>query len=164
MKQTSFAHMRCSVARTLDQVGPWWSLLIIRDAMMGVRKFKDFERSLGIAKNTLTTRLTELVECGILTRVPPPNGSKFLDYQLTDKGRDLAPVIIALAQWGDRWSAHEDGPSFTFLNRNSGEEIDRIWPRDDVGNPIELTDILLKPRRLQDVEVRTPKPLAGESS
>jgi len=144
MKQTSFADMRCSVARTLNQVGPWWSLLIIRDAMMGVRRFKDFERSLGIAKNTLATRLTELVDSGILTRVAAKSGSKYLDYELTEKGRDLAPVIIALAQWGDRWSAHEDGPSFAFLDRNSGEEIERIWPRDEGGETIRLADITLR--------------------
>ncbi len=164
MKQTSFADMRCSVARTLNQVGPWWSLLIIRDAMMGARRFKDFERSLGIAKNTLATRLTELVDSGILTRVKSSSGSKYLDYELTDKGRDLAPVIMALAQWGDRWSAHEDGPSFAFLDRNSGEEIERIWPRNDGGDVIQLADILLKRCGTQDGEAQDPKPLTGDKS
>ena len=160
MKQTSFADMRCSVARTLDQVGPWWSLLIIRDAMMGVRRFREFERSLGIAKNTLATRLAELVDSGIMTRVAASSGSRHLEYELTEKGRDLAPVIMALAQWGDRWSAHEDGPSFALLDRNSGAEIDRIWPRDDSGNVIDLTDILLRPCG----EQRAPRSLAGENS
>lgn len=159
MKQTSFADMRCSVARTLNQVGPWWSLLIIRDAMMGVRRFKDFERSLGIAKNTLATRLTELVDSGILTRVAAKSGSKYLDYELTEKGRDLAPVIIALAQWGDRWSAHEDGPSFAFLNRNSGEEIERIWPRNDSGEAIRLADITLRRCAPENTKVQ-----AGETA
>lgn len=164
MKQTSFADMRCSVARTLNQVGPWWSLLIIRDAMMGVRRFKDFERSLGIAKNTLATRLTELVDSDILTRVPSKSGSKYLDYELTDKGRDLAPVIMALAQWGDRWSAHEDGPSFALLDRNSGEEIERIWPRDESGGVIPMTDIMLKRCGHQATEENARKTKEGEDS
>jgi len=144
MKPTSFETKRCSVARALNQVGPWWSMLIIRDAMMGVRRFSEFERSLGISKNTLANRLSELVEGGILERVEAASGSKYLEYELTEKGRDLAPIVMALAQWGDKWSAHADGPSFEILNGESGEAISRIWPRDEGGNAIELSEILLK--------------------
>lgn len=144
MKPTSFEDKRCSIARALNQVGPWWSMLIVRDAMMGVRRFSDFERSLGISKNTLANRLSELVDSGIFERVEAANGSKYLEYQLTEKGRDLAPIIMSLAQWGDKWSAHEDGPSFEILNGQSGEAIPRIWPRDESGNVIKLSGIQLK--------------------
>lgn len=158
MTPTSFETRRCSVARALNQVGPWWSLLIIRDAMMGVRRFKEFERSLGISKNTLANRLNELVESGVLARVTSASGSKYLEYELTEKGLDLAPVVMALAQWGDKWSAHEDGPSFEILNGDSGEQVSRIWPRDENGNAIELSEILLK--RCAGAE---PQPITSQS-
>ncbi|UTW56509.1 helix-turn-helix domain-containing protein [Kordiimonas sp. SCSIO 12610] len=161
MKQTSFAEMRCSVARALDQVGSWWSLLIIRDAMMGARRFKDFESSLGIAKNTLTNRLKELLDNGILKQVEPENGSKYLDYELTEKGRDLAPIIMTLAQWGDKWSVHEDGPSFELRNKRSDEEISRLWPRDHDGTAIDLADVMLSREGRNGQETRTIAPEAG---
>lgn len=147
MKQASFSDARCSIARTLDKVGQWWALLIIRDAMMGVRRFRDFERSLGISKNTLAARLTELVDNGIMIRVNSTSGAKYLDYELTDKGRDLAPIVMALAQWGDRWSVHEDGPSIAILDGKSGKEIPRLWPRDAEGKIIDLVDIRLRRNR-----------------
>ena len=83
MKTKSYAQMQCSIARTLDQVGAWWSMLIIRDAMMGARRFKHFEKSLGIAKNTLASRLAHLVDSGILERGPAADGSKHEEYVLT---------------------------------------------------------------------------------
>lgn len=146
MKPTSFADMDCSIARTLDLVGSWWSLLIIREAMMGVSRFSEFERSLGIAKNTLADRLAHLVEAGILQKVTSDKGIKYKEYVLTEKGADLAPVMMALAQWGDKWSAHPDGPSFKFTNATSGEELQRIWPRHATGEKMDLADIQLVPR------------------
>ncbi|MEM1138824.1 MAG: helix-turn-helix domain-containing protein [Pseudomonadota bacterium] len=144
MKTKSFAEMQCSVARTLEQVGSWWSLLIIRDAMMGARRFKHFEGSLGIAKNTLTKRLNELVASGILRRVPSQDGSSYEEYELTEQGLDLAPVLMALAQWGDKWVAHTDGPTFSFVDRKTGRKIPRIWPRRGNGSAMPLSDIALK--------------------
>ena len=87
--------MPCSIAQTLESVGSWWSLLIVRDAMMGARRFKDFERSLGISKNTLTNRLNDLVRNGILKRVSASDGTRYEEYVLTPAGLDLAPVLIA---------------------------------------------------------------------
>ena len=144
MKSKSFANMRCSIARSLQEVGSWWALLIIRDAMMGARKFSHFERSLGIAKNTLSTRLSELVDGGILEKVSPNEGSPREEYVLTERGRDLAPVIIALAQWGDRWVAHEEGPSTMITDVETGEKLPRIWPRRDNGEPMPLNGIGMK--------------------
>lgn len=133
--------MQCSIARTLEHVGSWWSLLIIRDVMMGLRRFKHFEKSLGIAKNTLTSRLNELVEHGILERVPATDGSAYDEYVLSEKGRDLAPVMMALAQWGDKWAAHPDGPPQEFIDRTTGEALGRIWPRHKNGQLMELDDV-----------------------
>ena len=146
MKSKSFSDMRCSIARSLEHVGPWWSLLIVRDAMMGARRFKHFERSLGIAKNTLTRRLGELVDSGILRKVPGADGSSYDEYELTEKGRELAPVVMALAQWGDKWAAHELGPSFSLIDSKTGADIPRICPRRENGAEIPPGDIHLKRR------------------
>jgi len=98
--KTDLSELNCSLARTLEIVGDWWTLLIIRDAFLGVRRFGDFQKSLGIAKNILATRLERLCENDILERC----GSEMRPlYQLTDKGRGLVPAMVALMQWGDKW-------------------------------------------------------------
>jgi DNA-binding HxlR family transcriptional regulator len=102
MKHKSNKDSICPVARSLDIVGEWWSLLIIRDAMLGVKRFSDFERRLGMAKNILTARLKTLVEGGILRVVPASDGSAYNEYELTPKGADLLPVMVAFRQWGEK--------------------------------------------------------------
>ena len=141
MKTKSFSNMQCSIARTLEHVGSWWSLLIIRDAMMGARRFKHFQRSLGIAKNTLTSRLNDLIEGGILKKGPAPDGGKHEEYMLTDRGRELAPVIIALSQWGDKWVAHEGGQSTVITDKQTGDGWPRVWPRRGTGERRDLTEV-----------------------
>ncbi|MGE1172672.1 helix-turn-helix domain-containing protein [Pseudomonas sp. BW7P1] len=100
MKRKSLAGNACPVARTLDLIGDWWSLLIIRDALEGIRRFSDFEKSLEIAKNMLSVRLKGLVERDILRLEPASDGSAYKEYVLTEKGRALQTVIVALSQWG----------------------------------------------------------------
>lgn len=136
MKQKSFADMRCSIARSLEIIGPWWSFLIIRDAFMGVSRFKDFERSLGIAKNTLSNRLKLLVENGLLDKTADPNGSKYAEYHLTEKGRDLFPVLVAITQWGDKWAVHEDGPSFDIIDKRTDCSIPPLALLGSDGQPL----------------------------
>lgn len=144
MKTKSFSDMQCSIARTLEHVGSWWSLLIIRDVMMGARRFKHFEKSLGIAKNTLTTRLGQLVDGGILEKVPASDGSAFDEYVLTERGRELAPVMIALSQWGDKWVAHEEGPSTEIIDAQTGKRLPRVWPRRESGEMMPLSEVSMK--------------------
>ena len=103
MKRTSFAGMECSVAQALEVVGEWWTLLIVRDAFLGVRRFEEFQRRLGVSRNVLTDRLDTLVEHGIFALVRYQDRPPRSEYRLTDKGRDLYPVIVSLRQWGDRW-------------------------------------------------------------
>ena len=98
----SFADMNCSVARTLEIVGEWWTLLVLRDAFLGVRRFEDFVDRLGISRNVLTDRLDTLVDNGILERRIYDEVHHRSEYVLTDRGRDLWPVLTALRQWGDR--------------------------------------------------------------
>lgn len=117
-------------------IGPWWAFLIIRDAFMGIRRFKDFERSLGIAKNTLASRLKHLVDAGLLEKIPDPSGSKYFEYQLTEKGTELFPILVAIAQWGDKWAAHEYGPSFNIIDRRDGQPLPPQRLTDHSGEPI----------------------------
>jgi DNA-binding HxlR family transcriptional regulator len=100
MRRKSFEGDSCPIRRSLDVVGDWWSLLIVRDAFAGVRRYSDFQRSLGSAKNILATRLKALVAQGILTTEPASDGSSYQEYALTEKGRALRPVMVALSQWG----------------------------------------------------------------
>ena len=102
--------MNCSVAQCLEVVGEWWSLLIMRDAFLGIRRFDDFQARLGISRNVLNQRLTRLVEQGVLERVPYQEHPPRCDYRLTDKGRDLWLVVTAMRQWGDKWAAPEGPP------------------------------------------------------
>src|SRR6266480_4232173 len=96
VQRTSFEDMNCSVAQCLEVVGDWWSLLIVRDAFLGVRRFDDFQARLGIPRNTLNQRLGHLVDTGVLKRVPYHDHPLRSEYRLTDKGRDLFHVITAM--------------------------------------------------------------------
>ena len=105
MRRTSFEDMNCSVAQCLEVVGEWWSLLIVRDAFLGVRRFDDFQARLGISRNILNQRLNHLVDNGVLERLPYQDNPPRSEYRLTDKGRGLWHVVTAMRQWGDRWAA-----------------------------------------------------------
>ena len=108
--RTSFETMNCSVAQCLEAVGEWWSMLIIRDAFLGVRRFDDFQSRLGISRNILNVRLTTLVDAGVLERVPYQERPLRHEYRLTDKGRDLWPVLTTMREWGDKWAAPKGAP------------------------------------------------------
>lgn len=123
MRRTSFSDMSCSIARTLEQVGDWWTLLIVREAFWGTRRFGEFQANLGIAPNVLTQRLHDLVSHGILEITATTDNGRALDYRLSDKGRDLLPVIVALAQWGDRHAAAPEGPPVRIVERRNGREV-----------------------------------------
>ena len=110
VQRTSFEDMNCSVAQCLDVVGEWWSLLVVRDAFLGVTRFDDFQARLGISRNILTQRLNRLVESEVLTRVAYSEHPPRWEYRLTRKGRDLWPVVAAMRQWGDRWAAPAGPP------------------------------------------------------
>jgi DNA-binding HxlR family transcriptional regulator len=110
MQRKSFESMNCSIAQTLEVVGEWWSVLIVRDAFLGVTRFDDFQERLGISRNILTNRLDHLVAKGVLERSEYQSHPARFDYHLTEKGRDLWVVLAALRQWGDRWEAPEGPP------------------------------------------------------
>ena len=102
MRRASFEDMNCSIAQALEQIGEWWSLLLIRDAFLGITRFEDFRERLGIARNILTARLDTLVDADILERHLYDEARERYDYVLTAKGRALWPVLTTLRQWGDK--------------------------------------------------------------
>ncbi len=113
----------CSIARALEVAGERWSLLIIRDALFaGSTRYSDFQRSLGIATNILKDRLDGFVDAGIMRRHRYSEQPELFEYILTDKGRDLAPALIALTEWGDRWAA-PDGPPIVYRHTRCGSQI-----------------------------------------
>lgn len=119
----TYETQNCSAARALEIVGERWSLVIIRHALFrGITRFGDFQRSLGISRNILTARLDWFVEQGLMERRPDAQGSAYQEYVLTDKGRELQPVIVALTHWGDRW-ATPDGPPAVLRHAHCGGEI-----------------------------------------
>jgi DNA-binding HxlR family transcriptional regulator len=110
MERKSFENMSCSVAQCLEVIGEWWTMLIVRDAFLGVRRFDEFQSRLGIARNVLTQRLGKLVDAGVLERRPYQDKPPRHEYVLTDRGRDLWPVLNAMRQWGDRHAAPDGAP------------------------------------------------------
>jgi DNA-binding HxlR family transcriptional regulator len=137
MRRTSFAAMNCSVAGALEVLGEWWTFLVLRDAFLGVRRFEDFHRRLGIARNVLTARLNTLVEHGVLERRRYQQRPDRYEYRLTAKGLDLYPVLISLMQWGDRWTGKEAGPPVDVVHRGCGEVSAPHLVCDRCGEPVD---------------------------
>src|SRR5262245_34730512 len=135
MQRKSFGSMQCPVARSLERVGEWWSILILRDAFHGMSRFDQFQKSLGIAPNMLTRRLTALVEAGLLERHRYSEHPPRDEYLLTARGRDFRPVLVALLAWGNRHFAPE-GPSILLVDRESGVAADPVMVDRLTGRPI----------------------------
>jgi DNA-binding HxlR family transcriptional regulator len=135
VRRKSFDKMSCPIARSLERVGEWWSMLVMRDALHGLTRFDEFQKSLGIAPNMLTRRLNALVEAGLLARhrysVRPPRD----EYLLTARGRDFRPVLIALLAYGNRHFAPE-GASVTIVDAQSGAEAEPVVVDRATGRPI----------------------------
>ena len=140
MRNTSLANVRCSVARTVDVIGEWWTPLIVRDAFYGLRRFDDFQRSLGIARNVLSRRLDRLVTAGIMERQRYEERPPRDEYLLTEKGRDLFPIIASLMAWGDRWNAGEAGPPLLLVHA-CGKAGTLRATCDQCGEPMSLANI-----------------------
>ncbi len=135
MRRKSYAEMDCSVAQTLDIVGDPWTLLIVRDALRGVRRFQAFQDRLGIPRNTLTDRLQRLVDNDILARVPYQERPVRHEYVPTKKGRALDGVIISLMRWGDEWGGADEAP-VVLIDRDSNSIVDPHLVDRNSGRPL----------------------------
>ncbi len=142
MKRTSVAHLSCSVAQTLDIVGEWWTLLVVRNLMFGQRRFEAIQSDLGIARNILSDRLGTLVEHGIVERIRYQEHPERFEYTLTEKGRDLFPVIAALMAWGDRWQSPNGAP--VRLVHACGEAATPTVVCDHCHEPLTLDNVRAK--------------------
>lgn len=144
MHRTSFADMHCSIARTLEVVGEWWTPLILRDIALGITRFDDLHRDLGISRKVLTQRLDALVTHGTLERRPYQQHPPRHQYLLTAKGRDLIPVLLALMAWGDRWAAGADGPPMRLRHHRCGQRTTAEVTCARCGQPLVLEDLTME--------------------
>ena len=143
--RTRFDGMQCSVAQALEVLGDWWTLLIIRDAFLGTRRFSDFQEHLGIARNVLTQRLAHLVEHGVLERVDVGEHGTHYEYALTAMGKDLAVVMTALRQWGDRWLFGPGKEPMLVIDRRTNRPIPPLRIRGEDGALLRASDMDVRP-------------------
>ena len=137
--------MSCSIARSLEVIGEWWTLLILRDVFLGHSRFDDLQKGLGIARNVLATRLDTLVEHGVLERRCYDEARSRYDYVLTDKGRALWPVLVTLRQWGDEWVLGEGNEAVHMVHRGCGEATTAELTCDHCRETMERSDIRITP-------------------
>src|SRR5262249_45676914 len=121
MRWDEIGDLTCSVARALSVVGDRWTLLVLRDAFLGVRRFEAFQIDLGMTRHRLADRLRKLVAHGILERGRYQERPARFEYRLTEKGKDLYPIVVSLTRWGDRWMAGEAGPPVELVHKGCGK-------------------------------------------
>jgi DNA-binding HxlR family transcriptional regulator len=143
--KTDLSRLNCSLAGALNLIGDWWTLLIVRDAFFGARRFGDFERSLGIAKNVLSARLQHLTDHGIFERVDVGSEGEHFEYRLTAKGEALLPVLTALRDWSDEWVFGRGNEPIIVRDRRTGRRIPKLRVTDADGNPLSRRDLRTVP-------------------
>jgi DNA-binding HxlR family transcriptional regulator len=141
MLNRDYSGQNCSIAGTLELIGERWTLLILRDAFHRVRRFEDFQRRLGIARNVLSNRLQTLVDAGILERRLYQDHPARYEYRLTEKGIDLWPVLMALVHWGDKYVA-ENGPPIVIEHKECGGRVDDHLMCERCGKPLTARDAI----------------------
>jgi DNA-binding HxlR family transcriptional regulator len=146
VKRTSFEGDACPIARSLEAIGDWWSLLIIREALFGLRRFGEFQSKLGMAKNILSARLRALVDHGILTTAPASDGSAYQEYVLTEKGRGTFPILVALRQWSEVFDDHPEEIATILVDRAKGRPVRKLELRAEDGRLLSPADTTLMPR------------------
>jgi len=161
MQRKTFSDMICPVARTLDRVGEWWSMLILRDAFHGLTRFDQFETSLGIAPNMLARRLTALVEAGLLERHRYSERPPRYEYHLTEKGRDFWSVLVALSEFGNRHFASE-GVASRLVDAETGKPARPVLVDRETGRPIDQSKFKFAPGPAADATLRMRMRYADE--
>ena len=154
MARKRFDDMNCSVAQSLEVLGDWWTLLLVREAFFGTTRFKDFERNLGIAKNILTVRLDHLVHHGVFSREPIGKDGKRHEYRLTAMGKDLLTVITALREWSDRWIYGEGNEPLILRDTRTGERPPLLRLRDADGELLNARHLAPEPGPGADRSIR----------
>ncbi|HMJ03884.1 MAG TPA: helix-turn-helix domain-containing protein [Conexibacter sp.] len=145
MQRTDFGEMACSIARTLHVAGEPWSPLIMRNVFVGITRFDQLQRDLGVSRKVLSERLQWLVEQGVLARRPYSERPLRHEYLLTDKGRELMQVLFAMTAWGDRWAAGDAGPPVLLRHRVCGELTHAEIRCARCGEPLRAEDVDVEP-------------------
>ena len=153
MQHKSFGNLQCPIARSLERVGEWWSILILRDAFMGLRRFDQFQKNLGIAPNMLTRRLNGLVEAGLLERRQYSEKPPRYEYVLTERGRDFRPVLWTLLAWGNKHFAPE-GASVVLVDAATGAPAEPMLVDRVSGRPLVPPDFRTSPGPAADERTR----------
>lgn len=146
VKRTSFEGDSCPIARSLEAIGDWWSLLIIREALFGLRRFGEFQSKLGMAKNILSVRLRSLVDHGILETAPASDGSAYLEYVLTPKGHGTFPILVALRQWCEEFDDRPEEITTILVDREKGRPVKKLEMHAEDGRLLTPADTLVKLR------------------
>jgi DNA-binding HxlR family transcriptional regulator len=141
MQRASFEDMNCSIARSLEVIGEWWTPLILRDAFFGITRFDEFQARLGIARNVLAKRLDTLVDHGVLERRCYEEARARHDYVLTDKGRALWPVLVTIRQWGDEWVLGRGNEPVAMLHTTCGAQTTAVLTCDHCGGQLHGRDV-----------------------
>lgn len=146
VKRTNLRGSDCPIARALNVMGDWWSLLIIRDALLGRRRFGEFQKSLGLAKNILAARLRLLADEGILTTARASDGSAYQEYVLTEKGRGAFPILVALRQWSEDFDACPEDIATILVDSKKSRPVRKLELRAEDGRLLAAGDTELKRR------------------
>ncbi|TNE39823.1 MAG: transcriptional regulator [Alphaproteobacteria bacterium] len=155
MSRTDLKKFDCSVALTLDQIGEWWTLLIIRDAFHGIKRFDDFQTHLEISPTVLSARLRSLTADGILMRRRSATDGRANEYVLTEKGLDLYPVLLSLMDWGEKYAPNPAGPRMRLLDKKTGAPIPPVTVRAEDGRKLHPRDVQVEPAEGSDDKMIT---------
>lgn len=153
MQRKTFRDMQCPIARSLERVGEWWSILILREAFYGATRFDTFQKNLDIAPNMLTRRLNGLVEEGLLERRQYSQKPPRFEYVLTECGRDFLPVLLSMLAWGNKYFAPE-GVSVQLVNKETGQGVDPVLVDGSTGKPVNFARYTIAPGPAASVAVR----------
>lgn len=141
MKWQNVGEMPCSVARSLSILGDRWTLLVLRNAFLGMRRFDDFQTNLGVTRHVLADRLSRLVETGVFSKVPYQDNPPRYEYRLTDMGRDLYPVLLALTAWGDKWLDEGKGAPLQYFHQSCGHTFTPVTVCSECREPVFPRDV-----------------------
>jgi DNA-binding HxlR family transcriptional regulator len=144
MKRTNTSDWPCTIARSVDVLGDHWNLLLIREACLGTRRFDDFQAALGIGRNMLSQRLNRLTDEGILTRVEYQHTPRRHEYRLTDKGREVYPVLAAMAAWGDRWLTGPEGTPLVLHHATCDHDMHAVVVCSECQSPLDIRQVHAK--------------------
>jgi DNA-binding HxlR family transcriptional regulator len=145
MKWSELSDQPCSIARSVAVIGDRWTLMVLRDCFLGIRRFEDFERRLGISRSLVAERLKRLVDEGVLRREPYQDRPLRHEYRLTDKGLALHPVIMAIVHWGDVYYAEESGPPLLHRHKACGCDFSPVTTCSECGEPLGARDVEVRP-------------------